>query len=136
MVKRFIERFQIWRQERVAESEDRFLAFLLFLFVLFAGQDIYTLITTHHVTWSNIFDTTLMLFFTMLYFRRSRWAWLILMLYAIDFLVTAVLSMLALRHPAPGTGVPDPTFMLVLGLAAFLYSLIIRKRFARGTPTI
>ena|SRR5205085_4338683 len=136
MVKRFIERFQLWRQERAAGSRDKFVAFLLFLVVLFAGQDIYRLITTHHVTWSAIFDTTLMLFFTILYVRRSRWAWLILMLYAIDFLATAASSMLSLRHPVPGTSVPDPTFMLVLGLAAFLYSVVIRKRFARGDETI
>jgi hypothetical protein len=69
MVKRFLERFQLWRRERAYEVEDKFVAWLLFFAVVFIGQDAYTLITTHHLTWSAIPGTTLLVAFVVLYMR-------------------------------------------------------------------
>jgi hypothetical protein len=137
MVKRFIERFQLWREERAAGFEDKFVAWLLFLVVLFVARDVYRAVTIHHLAWSAVSGTMLVLAFTVLYIRRSRWAWLVLLILAIDFIATAGFAYAtAPPHLSPGVRILGAAFMIFLGLAAFIYSLVIRKRFARSNHAI
>ncbi len=136
-MKRFLERFQLWRQERAIDFEDKFVAWWLFLVVLFIGQDAYTLITTHQLPWTAALSTILVVAFFVLYIRRSRCAWVLLMLFAIVFIVGVPFAYTSAPPRAPG-GVRlfSAGFMLAFGVAAFIYSLVIRKRFARDSHTI
>ena len=137
MVKRFIERFQLWRKECAAGFEDKFVAWLVFLVVLFVGQDAYMFVTTHRLAWSAMWNTMLVLAFTVLYIRNSRWAWVVLMVFAIDFMAVAVFAYAtAPPHLSVGIRILGAAFMFVCGAAAFTFSLVIRKRFARGNNTI
>ena len=134
MVKRFIERFQLWREQRAAEFEDKFLAWLLFFAVLFIGQDAYTLITTHQLAWSAALSTALVLVFVVLYIRRWRWTWVPLMLVAVGFIVSTPLAYTSAAPHAPvRVRVLSAPLILGFGIVASIYSLAIRKRFARGT---
>ncbi len=136
-MKRFLERFQLWRQERAIDFEDKFVAWWLFLVVLFIGQDAYTLITTHQLPWTATLSTILVVAFFLLYIRRSRWAWVLLMLFAVVFIVGVPFAYVSAPPRAPvGVRLFSAGFMLVFGAAALIYSLVIRKRFARDSHTI
>lgn len=134
MVKRFIERFQMWREHRAAEFEDKFLAWLLFFAVLFIGQDAYALVSTHHLPWSAVLSTALVLAFVVLYIRRWRWTWVPLMLVAVGCIASTPLAYTSAPPYAP-VRVRFLSAALILGFGVFalIYSLAIRKRFARGT---
>ena len=105
--------------------------------VLFIGQDAYTLITTHQLPWTAALSTILVVAFFVLYIRRSRCAWVLLMLFAIIFIVGVPFAYTSAPPHAPG-GVRlfSAGFMLAFGVAAFIYSLVIRKRLARDNHTI
>ena len=131
MVKRFLERFQLWRRELAIDFEDKFVAWFLFVVVLFIGRDVYALSTTHHLPWAAMLTTVLMVAFFVLYIRHSRWAWALLMVFAVA-LIVAVAFAFTNRAPRAAAGVRifSAAFMLAFGAAAFTYSLVIRKRFA------
>jgi membrane-anchored protein YejM (alkaline phosphatase superfamily) len=137
MVKRFIERFQLWRQDRADEFDDKLVAWLLFFAVLIVGRDAYTIVTRHHLTWSAIISTPLILAFVVLYIRRSRCAWVLLMLFAMYFIGTVPFAYMSATPHAPAQiRLLAAAFSFACGIAAFIYSLVIRKRFARYQDTI
>jgi hypothetical protein len=136
-VKRFVERFQLWIREWAVDVEDRFVAWWLLLMVLFVGGDLYTLFTTHQLHWISALSTVLVVAFFILYMRRSRWAWLIMLVFGVFFIVSAPLAYTsAPPHATTGVRLISAAFMLIVGIAALIYSLAIRNRFARDHPTI
>lgn len=136
-MKRFVERFELFRQERAAEREDKFIGWLLFLAALIIAQDAYTLFTTHHLTLRGAFGTVLTLAFVGLYLRRARWTWLALVMLGVMFLADALYDYFTAPSQWPTGG---RLFVAGLGVcfafAAFVYSIIVRKRFAHVTRTI
>jgi hypothetical protein len=134
MVARFLERFQLWRQERAEQRQDNSIGWLLFLAFVVVAQDTYSLITTHYLTWRAIVGSTLILSFVVLHIRQSRWTWIVLMVLALVALAQAPLAYASVPPPTP-TSVRFLTagFGVAVGIAALVYSLIIRKRFSRGT---
>jgi uncharacterized membrane protein YesL len=136
-VKRFIERFELWRQERAAEREDNFIGSFLFLAAIILAQDAYTLFRTHHLTWRGALGSVATLAFVVLYIRQARWTWLSLMLLGLMFLVDAPLAYFsASPHLATGTRLIVAGIALTFAVGSFVYSLIVRKRFADATRTI
>lgn len=135
MVKRFVERFQLWRQQRADEFEDKFLAGLLFFAAVIIGHDVYTLITKHQLTWSAFLWNGLILAFIVLYIRRSRWAWLPLMMVALAVVVSLPVAYMH-THASTHARIVSTLFVLAFAGANLIYSLKIRKRFARGNDTI
>jgi len=118
------------------KRQDKFLAWLIFAAPLVVAQDAYVIILRHHLTWSAVISTPLVLAFIVLYIRHSRWAWLVFMLFALCF-SGVVLEWLSVTPHAP-----TPIRFLVaassvaFGVTAFTYSLVIRKRFGRSHDTI
>jgi len=120
----------------LVKRKDKFLAWLIFCAPLVVAQDAYVIITTHHLTWSAVISTPLVLAFIVLCNRRSRWAWLIFMLFALSFSGVPLEYMSATPHaPAPAHFLAAGS-SLAFGVAGFTYSLVIRKRFARHHDTI
>ncbi len=118
------------------KRKDKFLAWLIFSAPVVVAQDAYIIITTHHLTWSGVISTPLVLAFIVLYIRRSRWAWLVFMLFALCFSGVVLEWLSATPHaPAPIRFLAAAS-SLAFGVAAFAYSLVIRKRFARYHDTI
>src|SRR5438477_6185432 len=86
----------------LVKRKDKFLAWLIFCAPLVVAQDAYVIITTHHLTWSAVISTPLVLAFIVLYIRRSRWAWLVFMLFALCFSSVVLEWLSATPHaPAP-----------------------------------
>jgi hypothetical protein len=135
-VKRFIERFELWRQERAAEREDKFIGWLLFLALIILAQDAYTLFS-HYLTWRSALGSVVTLGFVVLYIRQARWTWLPLMLLGLMFLVDAPLAYFtASPYSAAGTRLIVAGIALIFAVGVFVYSLIVRNRFADATRTI
>jgi membrane-bound ClpP family serine protease len=120
MVKQFLERFQLWRRERAIDFEDKFVAGLLFVIVLFFGRDVYALITTHHLPWTAVLTTVLVVAFFVLYIRRSRWAWMLLMLFAVVLIVAVPFAFTKTAlYSAVGVRIFSAAFILVFGCSGF-----------------
>ena len=136
MVKRFVERFKIWTSEVAGEFEDKFARWLLVLVVFFVASDGYTFFTTHHLSRSSVFGTTVFTLFAILYIRRARLTWIPLMILAISFLYSLRDYQLFSKAGHIGAKIFAVVFVLVLGGAAFMFSLILRKRFANCTRSI
>ena len=136
-MKRFIERFELWREERAAEREDKFVGWLLFLALIILAQDAYTLFSTHHLTWRGVVGSIVTLSFVVLYIRQARWTWLPLMLLGLMFLADAPFTCFTgPTHSTTGTRLFLAGIALIFAVGAFVYSLIVRKRFADATRTI
>ena len=137
MVTRFIKRFQLWLHERAEERRDNSIGWLLFLAFVVIAQDAYALIAQHHLTWRAIVGSIFILALVVLHIRQSRWTWIMLM-----FLAVVALAQVSLAYASAPPHSPvslrflNAGFAMAVGIAAFVYGLIIRKRFARGTRTI
>lgn len=119
-MKRFLERFELWRQERAAEREDKFLGWLLFLAVVILAQDAHTLLSTHHLTWRGALGSVATLGFVMLYIRQARWTWFPLMLLGVFFLADAPASYFMTQSPT-GRRLFVAGITLVFAVGAFVY---------------
>ena len=98
-----------------------------------AAQDAYALIAYHHLTWRAIVGSIFILAFVVLHIRQSRWTWIILMVLAVVAIAQVPLAYAsAPPHSPVSLGFLSAGFGMAVGIAAFVYSLIIRKRFARG----
>jgi hypothetical protein len=137
MVTRFIERFQLWLHERAEQRRDNPIGWLFFLAFGVIAQDAYALIANHHLTWRGIVGSIFVLTFLVLHIRQSRWTWLMLMVLAVVALGQVPLAYASAPPHSPlSLRFLNAGFAMAVGMAAFVYGLIIRKRFARGTRTI
>jgi hypothetical protein len=130
-MRRFIDRFHLWRHDRVDEFEDKFVGWLLFFAVLVIGQDAYTHLhytsahmerrSAHQSLWlSSYCNATVALGMAASHALRA-------------LLHRERTVRLRERHAARFCTSSVSCFGIHarLGIAAFIYSLIIRKRFAR-----
>ena len=136
MVERFLKRFQLRRQERAEQRRDNSIGWLLFLAFIVLAQDTYSLVTTHRITWCAMVGSALILTFVVLHMRHSRWTWIVLMVLALVALAQVPLVYASAPAYTPSVRFLTAAFGAAVGIAALVYSLIIRKRFSRGTRTI
>ena len=66
MVRRFVERFQLWMCDVADEFEDKCTSWLLLLAVLCVIRNGYTLFTTHYLSLDSLLSTTLFIAFVVL----------------------------------------------------------------------
>lgn len=137
MVKRFIERFQLWLRERADEREDKFVAWLLFVAALIILLDGHALLTAHHLPWRAALGSVFTLAFIVLYIRQARSTWVLLLAVSVTFLVQVPFAFFtAPAHISAPARLLAAAIVFALAVAAFVYSLVIRRRFADGTRTI
>jgi len=137
MVKRFVERFQLWMRDVTDEFEDKCLSWLLFVAILMVGVDAYTFFTTHHFSLDSILGTVLFVAFVVLYVRKARWTWIPLMVLALRFLAYIPFDRWLISKPDhTAAKIFAVAFVLILAGASFAFSLTLRKRFANSTRTI
>jgi hypothetical protein len=136
MVKPFIERFQLWLHERAEQRRDTFIGWLLLLAGVVLAQDAHSLIASHHLTLRAIAGSVLVLAFVVIHIRQSPRTWVVLMVLALVALAEAPLVFASAQARPLSVRLFSATFAAATAIAAFIYSLIIRKRFARGTRTI
>ena len=138
MVRRFLERFELWREEQRQGREDRVIGSLLFFAVLIIAQDIYSLVRAHQLPWRGIINSVLALSFVFLYIRRSPRTWIVLMVFAITFIIDAPLLYTGAAPHVPHTPrLVTAALIGVVGVGCIIYSLVLRRRFrSDATRTI
>ncbi|MEY2488384.1 MAG: hypothetical protein QOC70_326 [Verrucomicrobiota bacterium] len=138
MVKRFLERFELWREEQRQGREDKIVGGLLFFVALTIAQDVYTLVRAHELPWRAIINSILVFSFAVLYIRRSPRTWIVLMVFAITFIIDAPLLYIRAAPHIPHTPrLITAALIGAVGLASIIYSLVLRRRFrSDATPTI
>src|SRR5437867_2151458 len=88
MIQRFIERYHLWCEKRLEESRGKNpLTWLAVLAVVLIGLDLYTAVASHHITWRVLAGDALFVAFIVLYLRRSRFAWLIVPVVGVFFVL-------------------------------------------------
>ena len=145
MLQRFIERFQLWREEKVQENRGKNpLSGLAIIAILLLALDIYKAVSSHYVTWRPVFGDVVFVTFLVLYVRHSRLAWLVIPFFGVLYLVQAPILYFssAWRYPLR-VRVISLSFGLVLGVVALAYAFVARRRYERylddrraSTPSI
>jgi hypothetical protein len=137
MAKRFVERFQLWMREVADEREDKFIGWILFAAIAMVASDAYAIFSAHRVSLDGLVGTVLFVAFVILYLRKARFSWVILAVLALRCLVYIPFEYFhASSRSGVGVGLFVAVFLLALAGAAFVFSLIVRKRFANSTRTI
>ena len=130
MVKRFLERFELWREEQRQGREDRVVGGLLFFAAVTIAQDAYTLAHAHQLPWRAIINSILVLSFAFLYIRRSPRTWMVLMVFAITFIIDApFLYTNAAPHIPQTPRLVTAALIVAVAVACVIYSLVLRRRF-------
>jgi hypothetical protein len=125
MFQRFVERYQLWREERIAEREgSNPLFWFAAVAVLALAVDCYSL-ARHTLPWSSVLPAILLIAFLILYLRKSPIAWWFLPLWGILILVQ-IPFMSAHSEAARRAGI---IFSFVFALWLIAYSFAIRRRY-------
>src|SRR2546430_14003284 len=131
MLQRFIERYQLWCEQKAEESRGKNpLTWLAILAVLLIGLDISTAITSHRVTWRVVAGDTLLIAFLVLYMRRSPFAWLVVPFFCIVCLLEAPFGFFLspARYPLH-IRVFSFCIPLAIGIGAIAYGFFVRRRY-------
>ena len=126
MVQRFLERFQLWRQEKNAERQGTNpLTWFALVAALALVYDAYTLITSHQLPWPALATLPLLIAFLALYIRKSQWAWCFIPVMGVSFLIQLPF-IYASSQPRIRSGL---WFSLLFGVGFIAYGFIFRKRY-------
>jgi hypothetical protein len=131
MLQRFIERYQLWCEQKAEESRGKNpLTWLAILVVLFIGLDIYTAVTSHYVTWRVFAGDAVLVAFLVLYMRRSPLAWLVVPIFGIVCLLESpfVFFLSPARYPLR-IRFFSFCIALTIGIGAIAYGFFVRRRY-------
>lgn len=126
MMRRFAERLQLWRREKTAEREgSNPLSPVAFVSALWLAYRAYTLITSQQLSWSEVVSISLLAGFLLLYFCKSRWAWLVIPIVGANFLVHLPF-LYATSSPRPRSGI---WLSVLIGIGVIACGFMVRKRY-------
>lgn len=126
MMRRFVERFQLWHREKLAEREgSNPLSPAAFVIALSLAYDAYSLITSHQLPWRVIASIPLLGGFLVLYARKSPWAWWLIPIMGACFLVELPFIR-ASSSPPTRSGI---WLSVLFGVGFIAYGFIVRKRY-------
>src|SRR5438105_4641292 len=131
MLQRFVDRYQLWHEDRRRETEDKnplnLLALVAFLLI---AQDAYTAVKSDNVSWRAAVGTALLVAFLVLYIRRSRWAWVVIPTFGAIMIMESPLAYFAApeRYSAFVRAISMCLFVL-FGAAIIAYGFVVRNRY-------
>jgi hypothetical protein len=128
-MKRFLERFQLWRAEQRDSFQDKLVVWLVLMAVVVVSRDAYTLFTTGRLGLRDALASVWAVAFAILYFRQSRWAWLFLIVPSAAAIVQAPLAYTSVSHGPMHVRVLTAFLIAAFGIAGVAYSLSMRRRF-------
>jgi regulator of protease activity HflC (stomatin/prohibitin superfamily) len=132
MVKRFVERFELWREEKRQEREDSEGAWLLFLAAVVVGQAAYSIIASGELVWRAMITAAVVVVFVTLYTCRSRYTWIVPLAGAVALAAEA-----AVLYFAAPVSLSHLLLLWGFAVAVVVYSFRLRHRFTRDdAPTI
>jgi hypothetical protein len=131
MLQRFVERLQLWWQEREQEQRGRNpLTWLAFMALLLIGLDIYKVVVSHHIVWSTALSDILLLTFLVLYARHSALAWLPIPVFGVLGLLQSPFMFFSSAPEYPlRVRLFALAFFVVFSLAVMAYGFIVRHRY-------
>ena len=133
IIERFTGRYQIWRDEQRADrSGPDKNPYVVFAWVAgaFLAWDIYKLATGQSLSWRSMSADAMFLAFVALCVWKPRWAWVMFLVWGTTMVIESpwVYMLEPYRHPARVRFISALLFA-VMGLAAFAYGFIIRRRY-------
>jgi hypothetical protein len=133
LIERFAGRYQIWRDEQRAERGDRntnpLIPFACAAAALVAW-DVYKIVSSHQLGWRSVEADVLFIVFLILCAWRPKWAWFMFLIWGATMVVESpwVYTLEPLRHP-PRVRLMSALFFAAMGIAAFAYGFVLRKRY-------
>ena len=133
IIERFTGRYQIWRDEQRAERsgpEKNPHAVFAWVAAAFLAWDIYKLATAHYLSWRSISVDALFIVFLILCVWRPRVAWVMFLVCGATMVIESpwVYMLAPYRYPAR-IRLFSALLFAAMGLAAFGYGFIIRRRY-------
>jgi hypothetical protein len=131
MLQRFIDRYQLWREEKRRETENKNpLNLLALVALLLLAQDAYTAFTSHHLAWRVAIGSTLLVAFLVLYVRKSWWAWVIIPAFgAIVIIESPLVYVSGSERYSPQVRAISMCLFIIFGAAVIVYGLVMRRRY-------
>ncbi len=129
MLQRFVERYQLWCEEKAQERRGRNpLTWLAIIALILVGLDIYKVVASHHLTWLAVLSDVLLVTFLVPYVRRSCLAWIVILTFGIIGLVESPFVFFYSRYPLR---VRILSFCLAFGfsLVVLAYGFVVRRRY-------
>ena len=125
-MRRFVERFQLWHREKLAErTGSNPLSPVAFVTVLALAHDAYTLITSHQLAWPVATAVPLLVGFLILYACKSPLAWWIIPIMGASCLIQ-IPFIYASWSPRARSGI---WLLVLIGVGFIAYGFIVRKRY-------
>lgn len=132
MLQRFVERYQLWRQEKLADREGTNpLKVLVEVAVFILALDIFTLVgtqillTSKILPWRSMIEVVLLAAFLIFHLRRSPLAWWFIPAWGVFGLVE-IAFILASPDARFGVGI---WFSLAFVFAVMIYAFVTRRRY-------
>ena len=131
MLQRFVDRYQLWREEKRRETEDQNpLNLLALVALLLVAQDAYTVFTSHHLPWRVAIGSTLLVAFLALYTRKSRWAWVIIPAFgAIMIIGSPLVYFSGSQRYSPQVRAISMCLFILFGGGVIAYGFLMRRRY-------
>src|SRR5438105_7465375 len=109
MLQRFVDRYQLWHEDRRRETEDK---------------------NPLNLSWRAAVGTVLLVAFLVLYIRRSRWAWVVIPTFGAIMIMESPLAYFAApeRYSAFVRAISMCLFVL-FGAAIIAYGFVVRNRY-------
>lgn len=126
MFQRFVERYQLWREAKLAECKGTNpLIWAAAVAAFGLTMDAFTLVASHTSPWSTIVAAVLLLAFLVFYLRRSPLAWWFIPAWG-AFSLTQIPFIHATSKARLRVGIWSS---LAFGIGIIIYGLVIRRRY-------
>ena len=126
MFQRFVERYQLWREAKLAECEGTNpLIWAAAVAAFGLTMDAFTLVASHTLPWSTIVAAVLLLAFLVFYLRRSPLAWWFIPAWG-AFSLAQIPFIHATSEARLRVGIWSS---LAFGIGIIIYGLVIRRRY-------
>jgi hypothetical protein len=132
MLQRFVERLQLWWQEKEQEQRGKNpLTWLEIVALLLIGFDIYKIVVSHHVVWSAALSDVLLVVFLVLYTCHSPFAWLAIPAFGVvGLLQSPFLFFSSAPHYPLRIRFFALAFFVIFSLAVIGYGFLVRRRYS------
>ena len=133
MFQRFVERYQLWRDQKADEERGKNpLSGVAILAILLLALDVYMSVSSHHVTGDRLSTMLCLSTFLVLYLRHSRLAWLVIPIVSALCVVQAPILYFssAWRYPVR-VRVISLSVGIALGAVGLAYSFVARRKYER-----
>jgi hypothetical protein len=130
MLQRFVDRYQLWREEKRRGTQDKNpLNLLALVALLLVAQDAYTVFASHHLAWRVAIGSTLLVAFLALYVRKSWWPGLSFRLRCDHAIIESPLVYFSGSERYSLQVAPYPCVYSSFGAAVIVYGLVMRRRY-------